>query len=62
MDEQQQGREVEPRSSVAIEQNSKGEPAVKVKVYVGEPGVDNVDHAALKAVAVYRQVVAEIGA
>lgn len=50
------------RSSVAIDQNAKGEPAVKVKVYAETGEVDAVDAAAAKAVEVYKRVVSEVGA
>lgn len=52
----------ESRSSVAIDQNAKGEPSVKVKVYADSTDINAVDAAAQKAVEVYRRVTAEVGA
>lgn len=52
----------ESRSSAQISQNSKGEPAVSVKVYAESTSAAAIDAAAEKAVEVYRKLVAEVGA
>ncbi len=51
---------LEPRSSVEIAQNSKGEPAVKVKAY-GADG-ESLESISDRVVAVYRSTVEAVGA
>ncbi len=50
----------ESRSSVAIEENSKGEPIVKVKCYAASTDIDAIDEAATKAVKTYYDVKANL--
>lgn len=52
----------ESRSSVEIKQNAKGEPAVGVKVYAETLDSAGVEAAAVKAIEIYHQVVAGVGA
>lgn len=51
----------ESRSSVSVDQNSKGEPAVKVKIYEGFDE-ELVDAAQAKAISVYKATVTAVGA
>jgi len=50
----------ESRSSVEIADNSKGEPAVKVKVYADSVDLAAVDTAGQKALQVYNDVKANL--
>lgn len=50
----------ESRSSVAIEENAKGDPVVKVKVYAATTDIDAVNDAWRKAVEVYKDVKANL--
>lgn len=52
----------EGRSSMGIEQNSKGEPAVKIKLYSDSNDFAALDATANKLVEMYRGLVAEVGA
>jgi len=45
-----------------VKQNAKGEPSIEVKVYAATGDVDAIDEAADKMVAIYKRLLAEVGA
>ena len=58
-DEMQQGREVEPRSSVRVATTAKGEPTLEVKAYTNDLAL--LDETLDKVITVYRRGSTELG-